>query len=111
MIAGEDVIVYTPNLTGKDNFNEDTITWNERRVSNVLIGETTTSDVISNNRPHETNMYIDLYFPKTFNGDLRGCEVIVRGKRLKIVGEIIKYTDKNVPLNWNIHCKAGAIHG
>lgn len=113
MISGETIKLLTPRFdsTSKDGFNADSVIYDETEIKNVLVAPADTSDVDASNRPYGTSIKYNLYFPKTFSGELRNCDVVVRGERLSVIGEPSIYTDKNVPLKWNAHCMCGVVHG
>lgn len=69
-------------------------------VGNVVVSPGATADLEAS-RPDGASVAYTLGFPKTFSKPLRGCEVEVRGERLRVVGDPRPYTAANVPGPWN----------
>ena len=114
MIKGQTVTVVAPNATGTDRFGEPTFGKpTETEVSNVLVVPGATLDLEAA-RPDGVTVALTLHFPKTYSGDLRGCEVVLTGQyagTYRIVGEPYPYMDENTPTPWNRPVEVEAAHG
>ena len=114
MIKGRTVTVIAPNYYGTDRLGEPIKTTpTETDVGNVLIVPGATSDLDAT-RPNGVNVAFTLYFPKTFEGDLRGCEVELSGEyagTYRVIGEPYPYMYENTPTDWFMAVEVEACHG
>lgn len=103
MISGTIVYVLTP-VTETDSFNNEVVTdWTRTAVDNVLIQPGATADLEAS-RPAGITVDLTLHFPKSFTGDLRGCNVELTGRWAgvySVVGEPQPYMPENTPTSWN----------
>lgn len=110
LIAGEAVAVRTPSIT-YDEHMEETTSWAETTVANVLVMPGATSDVTDSTRLHGTRVVYALGFPKGFTASLRGCRVVVRGKEYAVIGDPRPATAANLPDPWNRTAEVEAVDG
>ena len=110
LIKGEAVTVRTPAI-GYDEHMEETVTWSDATVQNVLVMPGTTSDVTDSTRLHGTRVVYSLGFPKGFTSSLRGCHVIVRGNEYAVIGDPQPATAANLPEPWNRTAEVEAVDG
>lgn len=111
-MQGVSVDVYTPNVTGADRLNNPVYgTPSKTTVGNVLVAPGSTSDIEAG-RPDGVTVDLTLHFPKTYSGDLRGCEIDVPGYgRFKVIGEPKPYMGENTPTDWHMPVEVEACHG
>lgn len=101
LIQGERVTVIRPNVT-RDELGEPTYGEPGREdVENVVVAPGSTSDLDAS-RPDGVTVDYTLCFPKTYEEDLVGCSVEVRGTGYAVVGDPQRYTPENVPGDWNL---------
>ena len=110
LIKGEAVAVRTPSIT-YDEHMEETTSWAETTVANVLVMPGATSDVTDSTRLHGTRVVYALGFPKSFAASLRGCRVIVRGSEYAVIGDPQPATAANLPDPWNRTAEVEAVNG
>lgn len=108
-MVGVTIKLFTPSITYENGDRVETFA--ETEVENVLIAPASSSDVFSSDRPDGDKAEIQLAFPKTFTGDLRGCEVEVDNLRFRIVGEPIANMKSNCPTQWFLTARAEVVHG
>lgn len=70
-------------------------------VDDVLVQPGASSDKLEGNRPDGAIVSYTLHFPKTWNKDVRGLRINVRGKWHEVVGDPTWYTPENTPTRWN----------
>lgn len=110
-MRGETVTVVSFEEGGRDAMNAPVLREVAEEVADVLVCPGATSDVSASNRPDGTSAAYTLHFPKTFSGSLRGCDVVVRGERLRIVGDPRPYTAENCPTRWWMQAEAVRVDG
>lgn len=110
LIKGEAVTVRTPSIT-YDEHMEETTSWAETTVENVLVMPGATSDVTDSTRLHGTRVVYSLGFPKGFTASLRGCRVVVRGKAYAVIGDPQPATAANLPDPWSRTAEVEAVDG
>lgn len=114
MIRGASVTVVSPNYDGYDRFGEPMPTTpTETTVDNVLVSPGATNDLEAA-RPDGVTVALTLHFPKSFTGDLRGCEVVLTGQHAgtyRVIGEPMPYMDENTPTAWHMPVEVEACHG
>lgn len=79
-------------------------------VPNVVVAPGATADLDAS-RPEGVSVAYTLGFPKTYEGDLRGCEVEVGGERFRVVGDPKRLTPENTPGAWNYTAEVERIDG
>ena len=114
MIRGTSVTVITPNYDGTDRFGEPiAATPTRATVDNVLVSPGATDDLEAA-REDGVTVALTLHFPKSFTGDLRGCEVELSGQfagTYRVIGEPKPYMDENTPTAWHMPVEVEACHG
>ena len=112
MIRGETVYVRSDVESGTDPFGAPVIEAGALdEVSNVVVAPADPSDIADSVRPDGVKVAYTLHFPKSFTGDLRGLMVKVRGEWFRVVGDPQRYTDENVPGQWNMAVKVARSDG
>lgn len=112
MIRGTTVTVKTPNVTGADRLNNPVYgAPTQTTVGNVLVEPLSTAG-LGASRPDGATVSVRLHFPKTFTGDLRGCEVVVPNYgTYRVVGEPKPYMAPNTPTDWCLYAECELCHG
>lgn len=101
LITGERVTVKRL-IVACDELEEQTVEGvDEEDVENVVVVPGATADLDST-RPNGVSVEYTLCFPKTYEGDLTGAVVAVRGVDYKVVGNPQRYTEANTPGDWNL---------
>ena len=110
LIQGEQVVVIR-QVDKRDELGEP-IGEGEtcEEVSNVVVAPGATADLDAS-RPDGVSVAYTLGFPKTFTGDLRGCDVEVRGTRYRVIGDPQRNTAENTPGPWNYTAEVERIDG
>lgn len=110
LIQGEAVTVLAPNVEC-DDLGEPTYGEPEKTpVENVVV-EPGSSAELDASRPEGAVIAYTLRFPKSFDSSLKGCEIEVRGDECRVVGEARRYTDSNVPGEWNLIAEVERVEG
>ena len=111
MISGRTVTVLTPTVGDVDRFGEPVEGRpTETTVDNVLIVPGATADLEAS-RPDGVTVALTLHFPKTYSGNLRGCNVVVDGEMYRVIGGPKPYMDENTPTQWHMPVEVEAVHG
>lgn len=110
-MKGETVTVKTFDENGTDPFGAPIKKEKLETVENVIIQPGACSDVVESNRPSGSSVKYTLHFPKTFDGDLEGAEIEVRGNWYEVVGRPDHYTLENTPGEWWMPVEVGRING
>lgn len=110
-MKGETVTVKTFGKEGTDPFGAPIKSEATKTVENVLVQPGACSDVEASNRPDGVSVKYTLHFPKTFDQDLEGAEVEVRGIWLKVIGRPDHYTAGNTPTAWWMPVEVGTVNG
>lgn len=101
LIQGETVTVIRREVE-RDELGEPSSERETREaVGNVVVAPGSTSDLDAS-RPEGVTVSFTLCFPKSYEGDLRGCTVEVRGTEYAVVGDPQRYTPENTPGDWNL---------
>lgn len=111
MIKGETVVVRTFTEGEADPFENAAKVATEETVEDVLVQVGSTSDLTGSIRPDGVEVKFTLHFPKTYNVELRGAQVQVRGSWYGVVGNPAWYTADNCPTKWNYPVEVSATNG
>ena len=114
MIRGVTATVVRPVPTATtDRFGNPVYGTTSESVGNVLVAPSNTYDLEAA-RPLGESMTLALHFPKTYTGDLEGCEVILPAPWLgpwKVSGKPTPYIDVNTPTDWHLPVTVEAANG
>lgn len=110
LIQGETVTVMMPTY-GFDEHMEETETWADQTVENVVVAPGSTADVEDSTRPYGTRAAYTLGFPKTFSAPLRGCRIVVRGEEFAVIGDPHPNAMENCPTAWHYTAEVEAVDG
>lgn len=110
LIQGEQVTVIR-RTERRDELGEPAGSTEERtEVQNVVVAPGPTADLDAA-RPEGVTVAYTLCFPKSFDGELRGCSVLVRGAEYPVVGSPQRYTPENTPGGWNLTAEVSRTDG
>lgn len=110
LIQGERVTVVRKEVT-RDSLGEpSTVTRSEETIDDVIVAPGGTSDLDAS-RPDGVEVAYTICLPKGWAGDLRGCEVIVRGEACRVVGDPKRYTEANTPGDWDLTAEVVRVDG
>lgn len=120
MIRGVSVRVLHPTCGGRDRFGDmaEGVPKPET-VDDVLIapgGEAGTTDDLEAARRDGDMLSLQLHFPKSYSGDLRGCDLELPHpwdgfNPYRVVGDPTPYIDANTPTRWHMPVKAVSARG
>jgi hypothetical protein len=110
-LKGEIVVVIRPKQTGVDGFNDAVFDTTSESIEDVLVVPAATTDISDAARPQGHVSHFTLHFPKAYNLSLASCNVVVRGKHYKVIGNPAWYTPENTPGKWNYPVEVEAIDG
>lgn len=111
MIRGETVQVLELVKTGEDEFKADVFTEVPQPVENVIVVPGRTSGSGESMRPNAAEIAYTLHFPKTYEGDLQGKQIEVRGIICKVEGRPDRYAPENTPGLWNMPVEVRTTNG
>ncbi len=101
LIQGETVTVIR-RTEKRDELGEPAgFTEGREEVRNVVVAPGSTSDLDAS-RPEGVTVSFTLCFPKSYEGELRGCSVVVRGTEYSVVGDPQRYAPDLTPGDWNL---------
>lgn len=109
MFDGEVVTVNLPFPSGVDSYGATLYHYQPVAVDNVLVCPSQTQEVKGNLRPQGDLSRLTLYFPKSFDKDLRGATVILRGGRYAVQGQPMSYA--YTPTGWNMVVDVQKVEG
>lgn len=100
-------------VTGEpDDLGNESNSWGlPLTVSNVLVAPTSTTDLSGSIRPDGDSTTLNLYFPKSFTGALRGARVIVRGETYDVQGDPFSYDPTITPGTRNLVVSVERVEG
>ena len=110
LIATESITVLTPS-GDRDELGEPMAGEPKREVvDGVVVCPGATSDLDAT-RPNGVSVDFSIFFPKSYEGDLRGCLVEVRGVPCKVVGWPQRYADEHAPGDLNMVAEVVTVDG
>lgn len=101
MIKGIDVVLIEKIETGRNEFDIPIYEERETVVKNVLVGQPTTDDIVSNETLHGKKTVYKLAIPKGDTHDWKDTKVKFFGQTFKTFGDVIQGIEEMVPLRWN----------
>lgn len=111
MIRGETVWVLDRSRTGVDAHGNALYESKRVEVEDVLVCPRPPREAPEDNRPNGAVVAFTLHFPKSYDGDLYGKSVEVRGRTCRVLGRPMRYASGNVPGRWNMAVEAEAVDG
>lgn len=112
-MKGTSITLLTPTADGVDRFGNRVETFEQSTVDDVLVSPGATADLDAS-RPEGVTVAYSLHFPKTFEGLLEGCKVVLPqpwGGTYRVIGNSGRYMDENTPGRWNLPVEVEAAHG
>lgn len=112
-MKGKTITLRTPVTGAVDRFGNATVTWATSTVDDVLISQGATSDLEAS-RPEGVRVAYTLHFPKTWLGNLEGCEVVLPAPfagTYRVIGAPGQYMDENTPTRWHMPVEVERAHG
>lgn len=100
-IKGIDVILYVKTQTGTDKFNAPVYEETAETVSNVLVGEPSTEDVVNELQLYGKHLAYTLALPKGDVHDWSNVTVEFFGQKFKTYGGVTQGIEALIPLAWN----------
>lgn len=112
LFKGETVTILTPTIAYDEN-KDETVTWAETELDNVLFGRPTTEQVDEAMRLYGVHAQYTLGIPKDYSGSLRGCKVYrPRDENTYyIAGDPQPLPIEICPTPWNREAIAGWVDG
>lgn len=101
MIHGIDITLYQRTQTGEDAFHAPVYTEEPVTVSNVLIGEPSTSDIVSELQLYGRKLAYTLGLPKGDKHDWDNVVVEFFGQKFRTYGDVTQGIETMIPLSWN----------
>ena len=100
-MRGIDVVLHVKSQTGVDSYNEPVYTDSTVVVSNVLVGQPETEDVVSSASLYGKRLVYVLGIPKGDEHIWTDTEVEFFGKKFKTFGDVIEGIEALVPTFWH----------
>lgn len=100
-IKGIDVVLYVKTQIGVDKFNAPVYDERAETVSNVLVGEPTTDDIVNEIQLYGKHLAYTLAIPKGDVHDWSNVTVEFFDKKFRTYGDITQGIDALIPLDWN----------
>lgn len=104
-IQGIDVVLYTTEQIGVDEFDAPIYEETPKTVSNVLVGQPTSEEVLNDFDLMGKRLAYTLYIPKGDENDWNDKTVEFFGEKFKTYGHVTQYIEHLVPLSWNKQIK------
>ena len=79
-------------------------------VQGVLVVPGAQAEPGGDNRPDGEEIAYTLYFPKSFKGNLDGCDVVVRGERCRVKGHPDRYRVYEF-MDYDMKCEVSRVEG
>lgn len=110
-IRGIPVTLTVKTKSGTDDFNRPIYTETTAQVDNVLIGEPSTEDIISELQLSGKRLAYTLAIPKGDTHDWTDTKVQFFGQTFRTFGEPTQGIDALIPLSWNKKVKVERYEG
>lgn len=101
MIHGITIILYEKRKTGVDAFNAPVYAETPVEVQNVLVGEPSTEDVVSEMQLYGKQIAYTLGIPKGDTHDWENATVEFFGQKFRTYGGVTQGIEDMIPLAWN----------
>lgn len=113
LLAGETVqVIRRHDCEGEDEYGNALYSFSTEDVDNVLVQPSVDPEnVIESNRPEGRRANYLLHFPKTYEGDVTGCTIIVRDRKTRVVGTPDRWDGHICPTAWNMRVEVEAVDG
>lgn len=101
MLKGIDIILHNRIQSGTDAFGAPVYEDSTETVSNVLVGEPSTDDIISEQQLYGRKLAYTLAIPKGDAHDWLNKTVEFFGETFQTYGDVTQGIDAMIPLQWN----------
>lgn len=101
MLKGTDVILYSKKQIGEDGFHAPVCEETAEIVHNVLIGEPSTEEVVTELQLNGKRLAYTLALPKGDTHDWNNVKVNFFGQNFITYGAVIQGIESMIPLCWN----------
>lgn len=101
MLKGIDVILHTHTQSGTDEFGSPIYTDSSEIVGNVLVGEPSTDDVITEQQLYGRKLAYTLAIPKGDAHDWLNKKIEFFNETFQSYGDVTQGIDALIPLQWN----------
>lgn len=101
MLKGIDVVLYQKKQAGTDAFNAPIYEEVAETVSNVLIGEPSTADVVNEKQLYGKELAYTLGIPKGDAHNWSNARVEFFGQAFRTYGAVTQGIEAMIPLSWN----------
>lgn len=105
MIRGETVILINREEIGRDPFGNPIYDEKESVVSDVIIGQPTFEEALSDMQLNGKRLAFVLGIPKNDTHEWKDSIVLIRSERFRTYGFPLEQTVANVPGKWNMQVK------
>lgn len=109
MIHGIEVTLYEKTQSGTDPFGAPEYSETPVAVQNVLVGEPSTEDMVSDIQLFGRHLAYTLALPKGDDHDWNDVTVSFFGQKFRTYGGVTQGIDRLVPLAWNRKVKVERI--
>lgn len=100
-MTGIDITLYAREQTGTDAFGAPVYTETAKTVSNVLVGEPSADDVVTDLRIYGKRLAYTLAIPKGDENDWEDATVEFFGQKFRAYGPVSQGIEELIPLSWN----------
>lgn len=119
MITGISVTIIRPTEGTVDRFGDEVPGETRESVNNVLVapgGDSGSTDDLEAARVDGDVLSLQVHFPKTYTGNLRGCQLELPApwdafNPYRIVGNPTPYIDANTPTPWHMPVRVEVARG
>lgn len=104
MFHGITITLYSRAQSGTDDFNRPVYTETETEVSNVLVGEPSTDDIVNELNLSGKKLAYTLAIPKGDTNEWENCRVKLPkpwNATFRVIGKPTEGIESNIPLKWN----------
>ena len=101
MIKGITVTLFEKVEIGKDDFDMPIYEERPIEIENVLVGQPTTDDIVSNESLYGKKTTYVLAIPKGDKHIWEDRKISFFGETFKSFGHVTQGIEENIPLNWN----------
>ena len=109
MIRGITIRLYAKTQTGEDAFHAPVWREVQKEVPNVLVGEPSAEDIVSELQLYGKRIEYTLAIPKGDENDWDDVTVEFFGRKFRTYGGVTQGIDALIPLRWNKKVKVERI--
>ena len=101
MLKGIDITLYTRTKVGENALREPLYEETEEVVPNVLIGEPSTEEIVTELQLNGHHLAYTLAIPKGDTHDWTDAKVEFFGQAFRTCGGVVQGIESMIPLRWN----------